>query len=120
MKLIEQFVKKILIEGAAHVNLFKKALSFVKLNDLEYEVSHASSTTSKYLTVYIRETTGDWGGEFRIRFSDHKTPNENFHGYDSFLHGNKWSNLEQLLNKCKNLDGRLSPTDPFLDFGINN
>jgi hypothetical protein len=100
---------------AAHKNLFSKVLSFVKSNGLEYEVSYATSTSSSYLTIYVCDTTGDWAGEMRCRFSDHATPNIGFHTFDSFLKGNKFGSIKELLYKAVSMNGMVEPGNPYFD-----
>lgn len=99
---------------AAHKNLFKKVLEFVKSNGLDYEVSHATGTTSSYLTVYINGTDNDWHGEMRCRFADHATPNEGFHSFDSSIHGNAFSAVKPQLMQCVELNGKIDPSSSFL------
>lgn len=99
---------------SAHKNLFHKVLAFTKANGLDYEVSHASGTTSSYLTVYINGTDNDWHGEMRCRFADHSTNNEGFHSFDSFIHGNKFSDISEKLNRCVELNGKIDPSSTFL------
>lgn len=65
--------------ATAHKNLFHKVLDFVKKSGLDYEVSHATGTTSSYLTVCINDWDGEWNGELLCRFSDHATPNHEVH-----------------------------------------
>lgn len=100
---------------AAHKNLFSKVLDFAKSNGLEYEVSHATSTSSSYITIYITDTTGDWAGEVRCRFADHATPNIGFHTYDSFLKGNKFSDIKPMLDKVNSLNGSIEPGQSYLE-----
>ena len=95
---------------AAHKNLFKKVLDFVKSNGLDYEVSHATSTTSSYLTVYIHGTDGDWNGEMICRFSDHATANDGFNSFDSNIHCNYFGAIKPKLMKCVDLGGKLEPS----------
>lgn len=99
---------------AAHKNLFKKVLDFVKSNGLDYEVSHATSTTSSYLTIYIGDWNGDWNGEMMCRFSDHATSNDGFHSFDSNIHGNSFGAIKPKLMKCVDLDGKLDPSSSWL------
>jgi hypothetical protein len=99
---------------AAHKNLFKKVLEFVKTNNLDYDVSHASGTTSSYLTVYINGTDNDWHGELRCRFADHATTNEGFHSFDSSIQGNKFSAILPKLKQCVDLNGKIDPSSSFL------
>lgn len=99
---------------AAHKNLFKKVLDFVKSNGLDYEVSHATGTSSSYLTVYVNGTDNDWHGEMRCRFSDHATPNEGFHSFDSFLKGNRWAAIKPQLETAVELNGKIDPNGDFI------
>lgn len=99
---------------AAHKNLFAKVLKFAKDNCLDYEVSHATSTTSSYITIYVNDTNNDWCGELLCRFSDHQTNNEGFHSFDSFLQGNKFSAIKPQLEKVLELNGKVSPDSPYI------
>lgn len=100
---------------AAHKNLFKKCLDFAKANGLTHEVSHATGTTSSYLTIYLLDTNGEINGEMSCRFSDHKTPNEGFHSFDSFLSGNKFSAISEKLNTAAQLNGQIDPDAEFVE-----
>lgn len=92
-----------------HKKMFLACLDAVRAKNLDYEVSHATSTSSSYLTIYVNGRDGEWAGEYKIRFSDHPCGwgRDEDNDLDVFVSGCKMPSILKKIEALSNLNNSI-------------